>query len=597
MRRRRPGPIGCLLATLFLSAALGCSELRAQESKGGDVSGEALVEEARSREAGGDFAGAADLLARALELEPASIQALLAYERVLRVQGKVEGVLGAIERLLEVEPTSALGHQLRVRVLAELDRVEELESALEGWIRATPRLETPYREAASIWRGRGEERRALKVLEEGRKRLGRGDALALELGEVALALGDVGRAVREWDRAIGEDGRGFSLVRRRLGAFRDGGARVVPGLIEALSSSNSSVARQRVAMELAIGAGRDDTAERIARRVLKALPASARTGFLVEVARRADGAHLPKLAYWAYGALLEERLEHPLAIRGRLGALALELGDTATAREHFRVLEEAHAPGSEERRQAVAVQIELTAQRGEVDPAMTALQRFRQEFPDAPETDRLAALLADRLLDRGDREGAEGALVGVSGPRTGMLRGRLALLGGDPAAARSAFLLAAPQLEGAEATEAIALATLLRRLSPAGGAVLAHTLRLAGADSVAEGVGSLVERGATLERREYAALLDFAAGLADRAGLGGEAERIRRIIVTELPDSPEAAAALLALGRALAAEADRLEEARSYLERLLLEHPRSALVPQARRELDRLEGRLPSGGR
>lgn len=596
MRRRRPRLIG-YFAAFLLGAALGWGELWAQESPGGGAAGEALVEEASSREASGDFAGAAELLARALEAEPTSVQALLAYERVLRLQDNVEGVLGAVERLLEAEPTSALGHQIRVRVLAELDRVEELEEALGGWIRATPKLETPYREAASIWQGRGNYRRALKVLEEGRSRLGRGDALALELGEVALVLGDVGRAVREWDRAIGDDGRGYTLVRRRLGASQDGGARVVAGLIEALTSSKSSVARQRVAVELAIGAGRGEDAERIARRVLKELPAAARMGFLVEVARRADGAHLPKLAYWAYGALLEQRLEHPLAVRGRLGALALELGDTVAAREHFRILEEAHEPGSEERRQAVAVQIELTAQRGEVDPAITALQRFRQEFPDAPETDRLAALLADHLLDRGDREGAEGALVGVSGPRTGMLRGRLALLEGDPAAARSAFLLAAPQLEGAEATEAIALATLLRRLSPEGGELLAHTLRLAGADSVAEGVGLLVEKGATLERREYAALLDFAAGLADRAELAEEAERIRRVIVTELPDAPEAAAALLALGRALAAEAGGLEEARSYLKRLLLEHPRSALVPQARRELDRLEGRLPTGGR
>ena len=34
-------------------------------------------------------------------------------------------------------------------------------------------------------------------------------------------------------------------------------------------------------------------------------------------------------------------------------------------------------------------------------------------------------------------------------------------------------------------------------------------------------------------------------------------------------------------------------EARAFLERLVLEYPRSALVPQARRELDRLLGRVP----
>lgn len=596
MRRRRPGAISFLLLISALAIS-GWGEARAQEAAGKGAAGEALVEEAVRLERSGDFEGAADLLAEVLEGEPTAVQALLAYERVLRVQGRLEAVLGAIDRFLEAEPTSALGHQLRVRVLNELDRRDELEAALENWIRAAPKLETPYREAASVWQERGEHRRALAVLEEGRSRLGRRDALALELGDVALALGDHARAVREWNLAIGKDGRGYSLVRRRLGAHRDGGARVVPGLIEALTSSRSSPARKRVAVELAIGAGRGEVAERIGRGLVKELPANARQGFLVEVARRADGAHLPKLAFWAYGALLEQKLEHPLAIRGRLGALALELGDTAAAAEHFRVLEEAHEPGSEARRQAVAVRIELTARRGEVEPALTELQSFREEFPDAPETDGLAAVLAGLLLERGDRAGAEWAMLGVSGPRTGMLRGRLALLAGDPTAARSAFLLAAPKLEGAEAMEAIALATLLRRLSPEGGELLAEALRLAWADSAADGVAGLVEGGATLERREYAALLDFGAGLADRAGLGEEATTVRRMIVTELADTPEAASSLLALGRELARAPGGAEEARSYLERLLLEHPRSALVPQARRELDRLEGRFPDGGR
>ena len=34
----------------------------------------------------------------------------------------------------------------------------------------------------------------------------------------------------------------------------------------------------------------------------------------------------------------------------------------------------------------------------------------------------------------------------------------------------------------------------------------------------------------------------------------------------------------------------------SLLEKLILEHPRSALVPQARRELERLSGRVPGAG-
>jgi tetratricopeptide (TPR) repeat protein len=559
--------------------------------------GERALQEATAREAAGDMVGAVRLLEGVLAHEPASVQALLAYERVLRAQGQLAGVLPVLERLLEVEPGSALGHQLRVRVLAELDRVTELEVALEGWIRATPKLETPYREAARLWQERGDHARALRVLERGRSSLGRSEALGLELGDVAFALGDPKRAVREWERAIGPDGRGFTLVRRRLAAAPDGGARVVPGLIEALISGRSSPARQRAAVELAIVAGRAEQAERIGRKVVGSLAAGERAGFLIEVARRADGAKLPGLAYWAYGALLTVRAEQPLAVRGRLGALALELGDTAAAREHFLVIERAYESGSVERRQAVAVRIELTAHAGKVDAAVEDLGRFRREFPEAPETDRLAGELAGLLLDRGDRAAAERALLGTSGPRSGLVRGWIALHEGDLAGARAAFLTAAPGLKGAEATAAIALVTLLRRLSPAGGELLARALPLVAAGNVGEGVGLLVEEGAGLERLERAAMLEYAAGLADRAGLEAESERIRRTIVTELPETPEAPMALLVLGRSLGARAADRGEARSYLERLILEHPRSALVPQARRELDHLGDRVPQGSR
>jgi tetratricopeptide (TPR) repeat protein len=286
-----------------------------------------------------------------------------------------------------------------------------------------------------------------------------------------------------------------------------------------------------------------------------------------------------------------------LAVRGRLGSLALELGDTAAAREHFLAIERAYESGSVERRQAVAVRIELIARDGKLSAAADELGHFRREYPDAPETDRLAAILAGLLLDRGDRAGAERTLLGTSGPRSGMARGRIALQEGDLAGARSALLAAAPQLNGSEATEAIALVTLLRRLSSEGGALLARALPMVAAGEIAEGVGILADAGSGLERAERAAILEFAAGLADREEMAAEAERIRRTLVTDFPEAPEAPMALLVLGRSLGGrEADR-DEARSYLERLILEHPRSALVPQARRELDRLGGRLPQGGR
>jgi hypothetical protein len=98
----------------------------------------------------------------------------------------------------------------------------------------------------------------------------------------------------------------------------------------------------------------------------------------------------------------------------------------------------------------------------------------------------------------------------------------------------------------------------------------------------------LYEGSASLPELERSAILDFAAGLADRTGLSEEAEQMRREIVEEAPESPEAPLALLALARQRLVRKDGQDEARQLLERLIVEYPRSALVPQAQRELDRL---------
>jgi hypothetical protein len=85
----------------------------------------------------------------------------------------------------------------------------------------------------------------------------------------------------------------------------------------------------------------------------------------------------------------------------------------------------------------------------------------------------------------------------------------------------------------------------------------------------------------------------MAASIAERSELDVEAEKARRIIITDYVKSPEAPAALLALARTLSQKSETMGEAREQLERLILDHPRSALVPQARQELDRLQGRVP----
>jgi hypothetical protein len=142
-------------------------------------------------------------------------------------------------------------------------------------------------------------------------------------------------------------------------------------------------------------------------------------------------------------------------------------------------------------------------------------------------------------------------------------------------------------LRGAEATSTIALATLLGRLSSDGAALV--TASIVGRPE-SDALPELLAGSAELQPEERAAILDYAADVADRRGLNAEAEQIRREIVDEFPLAPEAPAALLSLARSLIDRRAPEGDVRLLLERMILEYPRSALVPQARRELAQLAG-------
>src|SRR5690606_24859927 len=232
-------------------------------------------------------------------------------------------------------------------------------------------------EVARVWQSRRQYARAIQVLERGRSRIGRPDALALELGDVYAEEGDFERAVEEWSRAVGPEARGFTLVRRRLMALPDGGAEVFPAVWEMLEQPPGLVGRLRAATDLAVDAGREPQAESMAKRVAERIEGPERHIFLVEIGRRAEGARLTRLAYWAYSELLEMEApeEQLLTVRSRLASLALAVGDTARARESYQVLEKAFAAGSPERREAAAFRVELVVREaGGAERAMEAFE-------------------------------------------------------------------------------------------------------------------------------------------------------------------------------------------------------------------------------
>jgi hypothetical protein len=584
--------VACALLALVHAAPLAAQRPTGQ-SRPPDLNSElARIRDATQLETAGDLKGAEDIVREVLQQNPASLTGLITFERLLGVQGRLADVLPAADRLVEVDPYSVIGHHVRLRVYSQLDDVARFEESVAAWIRAMPTLETPYREAGVLWRQRGEPARAIALLEQGRKRINRADALALELGDAWADAGDLQKAAAEWARAVGSEGRGFLLVQRRLQNQPEGGARAIPALIDQLGSGNTTPGRRKAAVLLAMEAGLEPRADRLARELAAQVPAAEREQLLVELARRADAAGLHRIALWAYDEMLrgERDAGAALAIRSRVAELALLVGDTVRAADVYRQLEAASATGSPQRRQAMALRLQLTIREGDLAKAADELTAFRAEFPQTPELDATAALLAERLLAAGRTDDAERVVAGVGGPRAALVRGRLHIRSGDLQRARDELLTAAPQLQGREATEAIGLAALLMRVSAQGGELVAHAI--SATDEERERiVRSAAASTARMALAERAAVLDFIAGVAERAGMSEDAAALRQVIIAELPRSHEAPAALLALARHALTQDSSGDEATLLLEKLILDYPRSALAPQARRELARLQSR------
>ncbi len=568
--------------------------LRAQEAPT-RLSDVELLQQAEVRENAGDFPAAELLYQQILDRDPASLSALLGLQRLLRVDAKLPDMIPYVQHHLEASPESPIGHQMLLRLYADLDRTSDFDRAAEEWIAAVPRSEIPYREIARLREQRGDIAGSLKVLERGRAKLG-GQALALELGIAYARTGQPSDAAREWDSGIGRDAHGFLLVQRSLGLLPDGGASVVPLLVDRLTRRGASIERLRAAAQLAVSAGLGQRATEIAMTVARELGGNDRQSFLVDIARRAEAAQQPALAYWAYTRLLEEgsgALE-PAALRGRVAELALLLGDTARARQSYDLLQTDASAGALERRRSLAQRVELATRAGRLDDASEGLDSLRVAFPGSSDGDAAAAGLAAALLRKGEpRDAVQRVLEGWSGPQVQRVQARLALEEGKVAEARAALLEAAPGLSGPEETEAIVLARLLGKLSEPSSRLLGQALRLRDEGRIRDAVLLLFGKAPGTPRDEQSALLDFAASMADQGSLEGEAEAIRRALIADHPEALETAPAMLALGRALERHPESLDEAKRLLERLVLDYPRSALVPQARRELEIINARVP----
>jgi tetratricopeptide (TPR) repeat protein len=575
-----------LLPLALLALAVSATGLGAQT-----VQESRLLREAAALESRGDFDGAEGVLRRLLEARPGSSGGLFALERVLRAKGEPVAVLSAVDAFLEQEPTSAGVRYLKLRVLAEVDSLDALTQEAEAWFRAQPESETPYREAARVYERTFGPDAALSVLRRGRRATGDEDGLALEIGDLLIQSGARDEALAEWARAVGPDGEQAATIGRRVAGLSSD-AEESGRMLVSLLARHEAVGRRRAGAQIALDLGLEQEALALSRDVAAELEGRPRASFLADVARRARDQALGAVASWAYAELGQEAAS-PAERRQfdqRIAEVALAEGDTLVAVEAQRRVVESYAPGSADHRRATAQLIRLERTLASTEGLEEGLDRFRAAYPEAPELDELAATVAGALLARGDPEGAAKVLEGMAGPRSSMQRGYLLLEAGDVAEGRRALLMAVGGLEPSDATDVIQLAGLLGRLSPAGASALAAA---AAPSRKGEGAAAAARIEGALEsvpEADRAPLLAEAARMADRGGARDRAADLRARVVTEFPDAPEMPEAALLLARYRSRSPGGMEEAVRLLEELLVSAPNAAVVPDARRELERLRG-------
>lgn len=555
-----------------------------------------LLREASSHEWRGRLDEAEEVLTRLLEANPTSSGGLFALERILRTRSRVARVLPHVDRFLEGNPGASGPRYMKLRVLVEVDSLGALESAAEAWFEADPRSADPYREVARIYQRVYGEERALAVLREGREASGASDALALEIGDALARMGDGPGAVAEWALALRDPRADVDGVLRRLERLEGDREALAAPVLAVLTRSDASEARRRAAVQVAIGFELPALARRVAAEGLRGLGADAAPAYLQEVARRADEAGMAELSLWALETLQRTvpAAASDAGVEARVAAAALAAGDTVAATEAQLRLARALPGGSAERRRAIAdlIRVESRASHVEAVTLRTRLDGFRAEFPDAPELDGLTADVAAGLAARGDAAGALALVDPSPGPESELERAWLLLDGGELEAGREALTESLPGLAPTAATEVIQLVALLDRVGPDAGLALAESGARARHGDLPRARSVLEDAADTVSDDDRPALLFQAGRLAVQAGDSAAARSHFARIEGAHFDSPEAPEAMLRHARILATDPARADEARSLLERLILERPRAAVVPDARRELQAL-GRHP----
>ncbi len=548
-------------------------------------------------ERAGQYEQAANLYFGTLRADPTNLSALLGLERVLLPLNRLGELLPVAQRAVTAGPTNAALRGVLLRTYVALNESDSARAVALRWAAAAPRDEAPYREWAIALEDFHHHDAAREVLLLGRRAVGRPAAFGIELAELYQRIGDWQGAAREWAAALAESPAQLPNAASDLGEAPEGQRERVARV---LTAGDPPPLTRRLAGEVLLGWGQPQRAWEVFAPSV-ATPSTDATYALRRFADLAAAGSTPGARRVRALALARfaDMVPEPLAARARADAARafIEAGDRTGARDVLeRVAQDTTAPPDAQALAQSAV-IEALIDEGQLDAADRRLETEGRLT--AEDRVALRLRLARARIAHGELDGADAALARDSSVDALALKGWIALYRGRLRDAQQLFRTAGPYAgDRRDATERTAMLALLQQIPVAAFPELgAALLTLAQGDSV----------------RAVEALRLAAGRLETGRGGGGRPDVLLlagRVAARLDPDRRRTAVALFdevvrTGGAGAAAPAAELEWARllerqqqtaeaiRHLEHLILSYPGSAVVPEARRELERAKGAIP----
>jgi tetratricopeptide (TPR) repeat protein len=529
-------------------------------------------------EAAGKYREAAPLFRSALKTS-AGVNALLGLERVYAELGMSDSLVAPLDTLIAADPREETFRTVQLRTLENLGRAEDVRRAFDRWIQDLPNSAAPYREYARLLLQKNRAASADSVLARAKQVLGSTKDLQFEIAQARAAEGQWIESATAWRLAlINAD----YLEQAAAYALAPTPSATRQQIREIFMAPPIEVSSRRALADLETTWGSPSDGWN----ALKSLPPdSSSADAWSEFAKRAEAEERWTVARDALEAALTWKHTPELALRA--AQAAMNTGDGAAA-IRLAPLADAHGDSALIARSYLPLHaraLSALGQPAEAERLVTAYDRFLS--PGAKNS--LTRTIAWGWVRTGDMNRARAALAsaGVEGDSSDAA-GWLALYDGNLKTARALLR------GGTESTPELALALgLIARFkadtSPAIGKAF---LALARGDSA--GAAQQFVDAAEKTPQVRSALLTTAAQIQTARKNDVAAVELWKRIVDSEKDSPEAPQAELEWARILRRTGDNAG-AQQHLEHMILTYPTSALVPQARRELELAKSAIPPG--